>query len=90
MARNKSQDKKDFLIAVRKRTGASVTNAPVWAMQKAGKRIWNRRGKRHWRTTDFGLLFKRKEVEQGKVKTHVKKLNTSKKRRRPKKKVKGR
>ena len=67
MSKNRTQEKKEFLIASRKAIGASLTNAPVWAMQKAGKRIWNKRQKRHWRSTDFGRLFKKKQAEQGKV-----------------------
>jgi len=54
MATNKSQDKKDFLRARRKAVGTGYTGAPVWVMQKAGKRIWNKKGRRHWRRTDFG------------------------------------
>ncbi len=67
MSKNRSQEKKEFLIASRKKIGASMTNAPTWAMQKAGKRIWNKRQKRHWRQTDFGHLFTKKQAEQGKV-----------------------
>ncbi|MBI2597697.1 MAG: hypothetical protein HYW50_00705 [Candidatus Diapherotrites archaeon] len=67
MSKNKSSEEKDFLISKRKSIGAGLTNAPVWAMQKAAKRIWNKRAKRHWRQTDFGNLFKKKQSEQGKV-----------------------
>jgi len=70
MARHKDSEKKEFLIAARKKTGASATNAPVWVMQKAGKRIWNKKGKRHWRATNFGHLFDQKQAQQGK--THKK------------------
>lgn len=59
MASNRDQDLKDFLIAIRKKIGAGVTNAPVWAMQKAGKRIWNQYGKRHWRSTNLGKQFRK-------------------------------
>ena len=64
----KSQEEKEFLIATRKKIGPGSTNAPVWILRKAGKRIWNKKGKRHWRQTDFGLLFRKKQQEQGKVK----------------------
>jgi ribosomal protein L39E len=67
MAKHKTSEKKEFLIAERKKTGASATNAPVWVMQKAGKRIWNKKGKRHWRSTTFGYLFKKKQASQGKA-----------------------
>ena len=64
----KSQEEKEFLIATRKKIGPGSTNAPVWILRKAGKRIWNKKGKRHWRQTDFGRLFKKKQREQGKIK----------------------
>ncbi len=66
MATNKSQDKKDFLIGIRKSMGASVSAAPVWLMRKAGKRLYNKHGKKHWKQTSLGKLFKRKMKEQGK------------------------
>lgn len=72
MAKHKSGEKKEFLIAVRKRTGASITNAPVWIMQKAKKRIYNTKGNRHWRRTNFGTQFERTQKEQGKVKMKIK------------------
>ena len=60
MARNKEEKKKKFLIAARKKIGPGLTNAPVWVMQKAGKRIWNKRQKRHWRETSLGQLYSKK------------------------------
>ncbi len=66
MARNKSKDKKDFLIGIRRKIGASVSSAPVWLMRKAGKRLYNKRGNRHWKQTSLGKLFQRKMKEQGK------------------------
>jgi len=63
----KTEAEKEFLISTRKAIGPGVTNAPVWILQKAGKRIWNKRGNRHWRATDLGTLFKKKQREQGKV-----------------------
>lgn len=59
MSSRKEGELKDFLIAVRKKIGPGITNAPVWVMQKAGKRIWNARAKRHWRDTDFGKQFRK-------------------------------
>ncbi len=64
----KTSDEKEFLISTRKSIGPGLTNAPVWILQKAGKRIWNKRGNRHWRSTDLGTLFKKKQREQGKIK----------------------
>ena len=63
----KNREEKEFLIATRKKIGPGSTNAPVWILRKAGKRIWNKKGKRHWRQTDFGKLFKKKQREQGKT-----------------------
>jgi len=64
----KTQEEKEFLISARKKIGSGLTNAPVWILQKAGKRIYNKRGNRHWRQTDLGTLFKKKQKEQGKIK----------------------
>lgn len=68
MARSKEEEKKEFLISSRKKIGPGLTNAPVWILQKAGKRIWNKKQNRHWRRTKLGQLFKKKQAEQGKVK----------------------
>jgi len=65
MTSNKEQGKKDFLISTRRKTRASVTAAPFWAQQKAGKRLWNKRQKRHWRTTKLGLKYKKTRAQQG-------------------------
>ncbi len=67
---NKSFEEKAFLIAARKKTGTGATNAPVWILRKAGKRIWNKKGKRHWRQTAFGTLFKKKQKEQRKLRNY--------------------
>ncbi len=58
MARNKTREEKEFLFAQRKKIGPGYLNTPVWIIQKAGKRIWNRRQKRNWRTTEFGQQYK--------------------------------
>ncbi|MEK6957928.1 MAG: hypothetical protein AABW99_03050 [archaeon] len=63
----KTQEEKEFLISARKKIGPGLTNAPVWILQKAGKRIWNKKSKRHWRQTDLGTMFKKKQREQGKI-----------------------
>ena len=68
MSRNKEQEKKDFLISTRKKIGPGITNAPVWVLQKAGKRIWNKRQKRHWKRTDLGKEFEKQKKKQGKKK----------------------
>lgn len=66
MASNRDSEKKDFLIAARKKIGPGLTNAPVWIMQKAGKRIWNKKAKRHWKRADLGKLFKKSKRAEGK------------------------
>jgi len=54
MAVVKTSEKKEYLRAQREKVGTGFTGAPVWVMQKAGKRIWNKKVRRHWRRTDFG------------------------------------
>ncbi|MFH1588030.1 MAG: hypothetical protein ABIA76_01690 [Candidatus Diapherotrites archaeon] len=71
MARNKTEEKKEFLIATRKKISPGVTNAPVWILQKAGKRIWNPKAKRHWRSTDLGKLFKKTVKQQERKKKGI-------------------
>ena len=66
MARNKSEELKEFLISERKQIGPGLTNVPVWIMQKSGKRIWNKRQNRHWRRTHLGKRFKKTQKAQGK------------------------
>ncbi|MEI8363891.1 MAG: hypothetical protein WCF78_00325 [archaeon] len=63
MARNKDRDKKEFLIAQRKKVGPGYMNTPVWIIQKAGKRIWNRRQKRNWRETEFGSKYRSLQID---------------------------
>jgi ribosomal protein L39E len=64
MSKSKEGEKKEFLISERKKIGPGLTNAPVWIIQKAGKRIWNKRQNRHWSRTDLGNLYKKKKAEQ--------------------------
>ena len=59
MGSKKEDGLKQFLIATRKKIAPGITNAPVWAMQKAGKRIWNARAKRNWRDTDLGKRYRK-------------------------------
>ena len=65
MARHKEKEMKDFMISERKKIGSGLTNAPVWLMQKAGKRIWNPRQKRTWKTIDLGDRFLKHQQKQG-------------------------
>lgn len=68
MARNKDKEFKEFLIAQRKKVGPGYMNTPVWIIQKAGKRIWNRRQKRNWKETEFGAQYRQLKDDQEKSK----------------------
>ena len=63
MSSNKEQDKKEFLISKRKSVSSGVTSVPVWILQKAGKRIWNPKQKRHWTMTDFGKEYRKQKKD---------------------------
>lgn len=65
MGKARDKGEKEFFIAIRKKVGSGVTNAPVWAMQKKGARIWNKKQKKHWRQTDFGNDYRNKLKEEG-------------------------
>lgn len=67
MAKHKEKDFKDFQISERKKIGSGLTNAPVWLMQKAGKRIWNSRQKRTWKTIDIAKRHAKHKRKQGKI-----------------------
>ncbi len=60
MSTHKDKEFKQFVISTRKRITPGLTNAPVFAMQKKRKRIYNVKGKRHWRGIDLGKMFKKK------------------------------
>ncbi|MFA5763523.1 MAG: hypothetical protein WC915_01795 [archaeon] len=64
MSHNKDQDFKDFQISERKKIGSGLTSAPVWLMQKAGKRLWNARQKRTWKNIGIGTRFKKHQQKQ--------------------------
>jgi hypothetical protein len=67
MSSNKDQDFKDFQISERKKIGSGLTSAPVWLMQKAGKRLWNARQKRTWKNVGIGDRFKVHQRKQAKI-----------------------
>jgi hypothetical protein len=67
MSQNRDQDFKDFQISERKKIGSGLTNAPVWLMQKAGKRLWNSRQKRTWKNVGIGDRFKKHQLKQEKI-----------------------
>ncbi len=61
MAKNKDQEFKDFLVSARKKIRPGMTNAPVWVLQKAGRRIWNPKGKRTWKEAGLGKLYRKRK-----------------------------
>jgi len=90
MARNKERKKKEFLIAQRDKVGPGYLNTPVWIIQKAGKRIWNKRQKRNWKQTEFGqeyLKLERKEKDQKKIGSRTSGKRTKSAKYRPAEKV---
>lgn len=65
MAKNKDEEFKEFLISSRKKIGPGLTNAPVWVLQKAGKRTWNPKSNRSWKEVGLGIKYrKRKHMEK--------------------------
>jgi ribosomal protein L39E len=68
MTSHKDQKMKKFIISTRKKITTGLTNAPVFAMQKKRKRIYNQKGKRHWRSIDLGKMFTKsnRHLVQGK------------------------
>ena len=61
MAKNKEGEFKEFLVSARKKIRPGMTNAPVWVLQKAGKRIWNPKGKRDWTEVDLGKIYRKRK-----------------------------
>ncbi len=66
MSSKKEEDLKQFLISRRKKIGPGLTNAPVWVLQKAGKRIWNPKHHRNWRETNLGDEFRKRKKRDSK------------------------
>ncbi len=85
MGKNKEKELKDFLISSRKKIPVGMTNAPFWIVRKKGERIWNRKQKRHWRTAEFGGMFKKHQRSRAKMpvkgKAHFKKGKKNRERR---------
>ena len=57
MSSHKDPAFKKFQISTRKRITSGAVNAPTFSMQRKRKRIYNTKGKRHWRNIDLGALF---------------------------------
>jgi len=68
MTSQKSGQFKKFMISFRKSTGAGLTNAPIWVIQKSGKRMYNRKQRRTWKDVGMMELFK-KATKKSKKKT---------------------
>ena len=66
MSKNKEKEFKDFQISERKKIGSGLTSAPVWLMQKAGKRLWNARQKRTWKNIEIKDKFEKHKSKQAK------------------------
>jgi hypothetical protein len=66
MSSNKDKEFKDFQISERKKIGSGLTSAPVWLMQKAGKRLWNARQKRTWKNIEMQDKFDKFKRKQAK------------------------
>lgn len=66
MSANKSKEFKDFQISERKKIGSGLTSAPVWLMQKAGKRLWNARQKKTWKNIGLGGRYDKFTRKQAK------------------------
>jgi hypothetical protein len=64
VTRNREKEFKEFMISSRKSIGAGYTNAPVWILRKAGKRIWNPKQKRHWKNVDMGDLYRNRQKKK--------------------------
>lgn len=78
MSRNKENEFKEFLISSRKKIGPGMTNAPVWVLRKAGKRIWNPKQKRHWKNVDLGYLYRKRKKKAAAAKMRPKSKNRKK------------
>lgn len=64
MSSKKDEEFKRFLISARKKIGPGMTSAPVWALQKAGKRIWNPKQHRNWKEVDLGKKFRKRKKKE--------------------------
>jgi len=85
MAKHKEKEFKDFMISERKKIGSGLTNAPVWLMQKAGKRLWATKQKRTWKNIDMKMKYfeagqkqKARERKSGDHKKHSKRVPAKK------------
>ncbi len=78
MSTHKDRKFKKFAITTRKRITPGITNAPTFAMQKKRARIYNVKGKRHWRSVNLGKLFKKKVRKETPSKVKGTKRNVGK------------
>ncbi|MBU0636422.1 hypothetical protein KKE06_05335 [Candidatus Micrarchaeota archaeon] len=68
MAKRKDQELKDFLISARKRKSPKLTDAPIWAIQRAGKRMFNQTRQRNWRETHLARPYHNQQKKKKKCK----------------------
>lgn len=72
MSSRKEKELKDYLISARKKRSEKLSEAPVWVIQRAGKRFFNRHQQRNWRETHLALGYHNKTRRQTKHKKHRK------------------
>lgn len=68
MSKRKDQEFKDFLITARKKKSPKLSDAPIWAIQKAGKRMFNKSQHRNWRETKLALGYHNQQKKKKKHK----------------------
>lgn len=60
MSSRKDKELKDFLISTRKHKSPRLSEAPVWVIQRSGKRYFNQHQQRNWRETHLALEYHNK------------------------------
>jgi hypothetical protein len=71
MSTHKDPEFKKFIISTRKSITPGLTNAPVFAMQKKRKRIYNVKGKRHWRGISLGKMYKKANIHKNRKRGYM-------------------
>jgi ribosomal protein L39E len=68
MSTRKEKEFKDFLVKARKKRSQQLSEAPVWVIQRAGKRYFNRHQQRNWRETHLARDYHNKKRKRKKHK----------------------
>ncbi len=63
MSSRKEKELKEFIISARKKLLSGIGSAPIWIFQKANKRIFSRKQKRHWKRCDFGKQYRKRMLK---------------------------